>query len=605
MPEAAMRSIALHRHDALVAMEAAVSAWGVVRLTSPQLGAYSERAATHGWRLQVEFSDRIRRLDLLVDHEFPRSPPRLALVDRPPFLTWAHIENDGVLCLLHGASAVDPYGPVKVLQLLLGEASELIDDLVAGRRQKDFQDEFLSYWDWSKTPSALPVYSLLNAEGPSRYVRVWRGRNFYLLGESDEALHRWLSAAVTVKRQASFEFDPAILVWRGEPLTPLEYPRSGFQLAATVGAAEGEMVATLAAKKPERLVVAIGSPSPHGACWAAVTLRAPAAPPRGGGPRPDLLEAGFRPGRTPAGLIINRFYSGAKVMRSSVERVDAAWIHGRDQDPRQPALAGAKVTVLGCGSVGAAVAVMLAQAGVGRLRLVDHDILRAANIGRHPLGAKCLGQSKALALALHLRERFPHLQIEGVGKRWQQLKPEFGLFEQSDLIISAIGDWAAEGALNAAHLEFGGGAPILYGWTEAHAVAGQAVLIGGKDQCLQCGMDALGAPLLPVASWPAAEGQLRQEPACGAVYQPYGPTELSSTIGLISELALDSLLGAAVAGEHRIWATGIRRLTAVGATWSSAFQAEAPDRPMGAFVHERIWESRASCPACQARAAAA
>lgn len=62
MPETATRSIAVHRHDAFVAMETAVSAWGGVRLTSPQLGAYRGRAATHGWRLQIEFSDRIRRI---------------------------------------------------------------------------------------------------------------------------------------------------------------------------------------------------------------------------------------------------------------------------------------------------------------------------------------------------------------------------------------------------------------------------------------------------------------------------------------------------------------------------------------------------------------
>src|SRR5690606_28108374 len=120
------------------------------------------------------------------------------------------------------------------------------------------------------------------------------------------------------------------------------------------------------------------------------------------------------------------------------------------------------------------------------------------------------GQFKARALAAHLRERFPHLEIEGNAGRWQQLPPEFGLFSKSDLIVSAIGDWTAEGAWNAAHLEAGGETPILYGWTEAHAVAGHAVLIGGKNECLQCGMDALGAPLLPVAAWPTAASQLRQ-----------------------------------------------------------------------------------------------
>src|SRR4051812_39736412 len=75
-------------------------------------------------------------------------------------------------------------------------------------------------------------------------------------------------------------------------------------------------------------------------------------------------------------------------------------------------LIGSNVTVLGCGSVGAPVAVALAQAGVGRINLVDHDALAWANVGRHPLGAPSLGRNKAEALAAKLRSDFPHATFE-------------------------------------------------------------------------------------------------------------------------------------------------------------------------------------------------
>jgi hypothetical protein len=240
---------------------------------------------------------------------------------------------------------------------------------------------------------------------------------------------------------------------------------------------------------------------------------------------------------------------------------------------------------------------MLAQAGVGRLKIVDNDVLKSANIGRHPLGANYLGQLKPVALANYLRQRFPHLEIEGIPRRWEMLDDNFGLFRKSDLIISAMGDWTAEGALNMAHLADGRHTPILYGWTEANAAAGQAVMIGRTGGCLQCGMDAHGAPLLSVTVWPSAR-QLSQEPACGAVYQPYGPSELSYIIALISELALDALLGTATGGEHRIWATSLRRLEAMNGNWSEAFKVETPHRPPGGFTHERAWSYRQSCPEC-------
>ena len=85
-----------------------------------------------GWRLHVEFSDCTRRLDVFVSAGFPFVPARIALVDRPDFLTWPHIEEDGVLCLLpdHGTISIDdPYDGVSVL---LGMACDLIEGFVRG-----------------------------------------------------------------------------------------------------------------------------------------------------------------------------------------------------------------------------------------------------------------------------------------------------------------------------------------------------------------------------------------------------------------------------------------------------------------------------------------
>ena len=54
------------------------------------------------------------------------------------------------------------------------------------------------------------------------------------------------------------------------------------------------------------------------------------------------------------------------------------------------------MVIVGCGSVGAPVAIALAQAGVGRFILLDPDILKPSNISRHPLGAQYLGRMKVV-----------------------------------------------------------------------------------------------------------------------------------------------------------------------------------------------------------------
>lgn len=592
-----------HR-TACAAVEAWAQGWSGGALTASQLADYAGRGIVAGWRLEVEFSDGAkRRLDLLLDKGFPRTAARVALVDRPAFLAWPHVEKDGVLCLLHGASEVSPFAPLAAVERVLGEASNLVEDLIAGRLDGDFRAEFLSYWDWSATPGAQSVRSLLEPHGPSRIVRVWRGRDRYIVGETDEALSTWLTTVRQVGRPRTDGFDPALLAWRDAPLTPAEYPRSGHALDTLLDPAARETLREMAACRPDRLVVVLGFPTDNGAAFGAVTLRAPTEP-RRGGPRPQPVEKGFRPGKAPPALVAARYLAGAAVVRASVDRVDASWIHGRDQDPRQARLAASRVTLVGCGSVGGPVALLLAEAGVGFVRTVDPQTLVAANLGRHPLGARRLGEFKATGLAEEIQQRLPHVRTEAHNLRWEDLPPGVDVFADSDLVISAVGSWAAEGGLNGAHLARGRPAPVLYGWTEAHACAGHAVLVGTDGGCLQCGFDAVGTPKLTATAWPEGH-ELKQEPACGAVYQPYGPVELNHIVSVIAELALDALMGEVTASAHRTWSAGERRLKALGGDWSPEWLAHAGVVPTGGGVLERPWAAEPACPQCGRKAAAA
>ena len=58
-------------------------------------------------------------------------------------------------------------------------------------------------------------------------------------------------------------------------------------------------------------------------------------------------------------------------------------------------LAGKKVLLVGCGSVGSTMAMELVRAGIGSIVLVDPDVLEAANICRHQAGLQHLGRRKA------------------------------------------------------------------------------------------------------------------------------------------------------------------------------------------------------------------
>lgn len=75
-------------------------------------------------------------------------------------------------------------------------------------------------------------------------------------------------------------------------------------------------------------------------------------------------------------------------------------------------LAGKHVFLAGLGGVGSWCAEMLARAGVGRLTLVDMDVVAVSNINRQlPALLSTVGQSKAAVMAARIRDINPACQL--------------------------------------------------------------------------------------------------------------------------------------------------------------------------------------------------
>lgn len=78
----------------------------------------------------------------------------------------------------------------------------------------------------------------------------------------------------------------------------------------------------------------------------------------------------------------------------------------------QSRLARAHVLVAGLGGVGSYCAEALARAGVGRLTLVDHDVVALSNLNRQlPALLSTVGQSKAELMAARIRDINPACEL--------------------------------------------------------------------------------------------------------------------------------------------------------------------------------------------------
>lgn len=572
------------------------------RLDGATIGScYPSRDWVAAWRVRVAFSDGVtRRIDILATGAFPTVPVRTALVDHPPFMTWPHVESDGILCLLPNMAECNPDDPTAVAANLLHRSVRLIEELLEGSIiDRDFREEFLTYWAYKVHSRGANFYSLISPAPPSRRVQVWRGKGLEVVGEDKASLARWVLHRFG--NNADTKTEDAAFIWLGEPLLPAAYPETSsdlFALAAAMGDESRAVLEDAAVNEPDYLVVVLGATGRGGA--ALIGVKAPNPKRLKGHARSvsEPLSKGFRRGRTPRTVLLGRFFETTPVIRTSVQRADANWIHGRGHDTRTERLLKATVVLVGCGSVGAPLALALAQAGVGRIVLVEYDILSWPNVGRHPLGASAVGRNKAEALARRLQADFPHLEIEHRGCDLHHLlSTEHSLLVTADLIVATTGSWAAESVLNRWHLDQGRIRPILYGWTEAHACAGHGVVITEAGGCLQCQIGPTGTPSFKVVEWPDGADANQEEPACGAHYQPYGPIELSYVTAMLSELALDCLLQPPVHSFSRTYVTSQNRIVNLGGRLSSSWLTAYGEGDAGVRIVDRPW-SQMGCAAC-------
>ena len=573
------------------------------RLSPRIIERYHNKKFTLGWSVPRIFSDGVRReLHVLIDGDFPYTPPRIAIANGPDVLAWPHLEKDRLLCILPPDSAVSSQNPSAVTAYVLGEACHLIEENISGRNVEDFRLEFLSYWGLAANQGSTNFISILEPKGLGRQIAVWDGKHVRVVGENTEVLERWLSRrSANLGKGRKYKFYKGVLIWLPEPLLPTEYPHTAADvrvLARKRSPEAANVLEDLAARRVNKIDALIGSGTPHGACFAAVTVRPPHQP-----GRPDLLVKGFRPGHVPRDLLVKRYLSRAtKVTKAAVERADHLWIHGRDQDPRQEALRGTQVAVLGCGSLGSTLIRLLARAGVGSLLLVDPDTLDWPNVGRHELGAGSVKLYKASELAREIESAYPHLvdisyHCKRVGlETWTSMND----VASCDLIVSTMGNWAAENFLNDVQQECIDFPPIIYGWVEANAVAAHAVLIPKGKACLRCGVNDKGRPHLEVTEWPN-EGDSPQAPACGAVFTPYGPAELCWAHALLAETVTEAIINRPKSPVHRVWIGRRSHVDAAGGKWALKWVEEVGDPGEGGITVERTWPASTACPVCTRR----
>lgn len=149
--------------------------------------------------------------------------------------------------------------------------------------------------------------------------------------------------------------------------------------------------------------------------------------------------------------------------------------------PGQQRLKAARVGVVGMGGVGAPAALYLAAAGVGALRLIDHDEVGLSNLQRQiAFSEQDVGDLKVEAGAARLAALNEHVGIEPAAERLTPNNAAW-LLEGCDVVIDGTDDFGTRFATNAACVA--AGIPLVSGalgrWT------GQVGVFAGRP-CYRC-----------------------------------------------------------------------------------------------------------------------
>ena len=149
----------------------------------------------------------------------------------------------------------------------------------------------------------------------------------------------------------------------------------------------------------------------------------------------------------------------------------------------QEKLAASSVLVCGCGGLGSPALLYLAAMGIGRLGLLDGDVVSYSNLNRQVLyGRSDVGRRKAETAAERIRFLNPDIKLD-VHAEYLTGDNALSLLSGYDLALDCLDNFPARFILNDACIALG--IPFIHGGV--NRLQGQTMtVIPGQTTCLRC-----------------------------------------------------------------------------------------------------------------------
>ncbi|MBN1875004.1 MAG: ThiF family adenylyltransferase [Anaerolineae bacterium] len=200
-----------------------------------------------------------------------------------------------------------------------------------------------------------------------------------------------------------------------------------------------------------------------------------------------------------------------------------------------------KVIVFGIGALGSSVALLLAKAGVGKICVVDDDILMPGNTMRHICGLNMIGLKKTAAISCIINVHNPDCKVVEHSTTWD-VKKLYDYLEDCSVVIDTTANYNFSLLLNT--VSIGCQLPVIFATAYRRATIGKIIIRrNDADPCLACYMDTANWPDNKYPTIPADPNETFLEDGCGSVTEEAVALDVEAIANLTARIVVKQLQG--------------------------------------------------------------
>lgn len=489
------------------------------------------------WSGNIKCGEKTVEIIVSLPQDFPDVLPKIYLSKPEELPIIPHVDDHTFVCTFDVEHITFFSENVEgLLDASIEKAREVISEGIAGKNQNDFLTEMLAYWNIG---TGFTVYSNLIPGDTFKQlamacITTSDGKAVNILSENKNAVNQFVvNLNLSNKKMAYY---PVLYLPNLSPFYP-PFPQTNSEILAILDKCNPEASSVL--------LSFLNNNNYRGYVVFSTLIEGNVA--LGGWLHQSQnikeITRGFPRGRLDEKVLRTRI-AGGRIERFKICQLNSRRIHSRvGLDTHN--LEDKTVCIIGCGSIGSKVAFNIYREGIGKLILIDDEILESENIGRHLCGISDLYKNKVDAVKRKIMDHYPDAEITCMPATFTEAYNEHNeIIDKADLIISCTADIALERTLNNifyTNTEF---PPVIYTWTEPFGIASHAILIGyHSGGCYECCLNPTDLHFYREVIKSDPETYMKNEAGCQTSFMPYSGLDVEQAATLTTRLSLKWLLG--------------------------------------------------------------